>query len=135
MVVDEDIGFEIILKTAEVNIGRTASGYAIVGNQYLAVQESTIIKIYFYSRAEHLIEICASSPLHKPRISVAWHHYSHINTSHGSSLEGKEHGFMGQEIGCSYLHISCGGMDDTHQALHDFGVRSDGTAGNHLRQA
>ena len=27
MVVDEDIGFEIILKTAEVYIGRTAKGH------------------------------------------------------------------------------------------------------------
>ena len=59
---------------------------------------------------------------------------AHVDTSHGSGLQGKEHGVVGQEVRCLNVDITVRSQDGAHHTLHDFRIVGNGSAGHHLRQ-
>ena len=71
-------------------------------------------------------------PFGKACIGMVWTQDTHVDTSHGGCLQGKEHGFVGNEVGRLEIDITTGGRDGTYKALHNLRIACRGTAGHYL---
>ena len=79
-VVEEDVGFEVVLEAAEVDVRRTAGADGIVADEKLGVEESRLVEIDFYASFDDFRKERAACPFHNLGISVERQHESHIHT-------------------------------------------------------
>ena len=61
-VVDEGVRLEIVLKTAEVHVGRTAGTHYIIANEKLGMKKSRTVEVYLYASLDGLEDIRPARP-------------------------------------------------------------------------
>ena len=134
LVVDKDVGLEVVLERAEVDVRGAACGECIINNHEFGMQETRLVETDTGTSLAELAQIAARSPLGEARIGAVRTDDTDVDTRHSRHLEGEEHGFVGQEVGRLDVDVAARGGDGTDVALHDGGIGTGGRAGDHLRQ-
>lgn len=135
LVEEEGIRLEIVLETAEVDVGAAHGAEIVVAHQELAVVEGILIEIYLHARLYRLHQVRAGCPLHQLGVGMAWYHQPNVNPSQGCRSYGEQHRLGWQEVWGLHIYIVLRLEQDAHVALHDVWPRADRTARHDLNQA
>ena len=63
--IEEYVGFKIVLKTPQVEIGGSASGNAVVADQQLRMIESFSVELHLHAGLQRLVDERAAGPAYK----------------------------------------------------------------------
>lgn len=121
-IVNDDVTLEVVLEGAEVNVGGAAGTEGVIDHHELGVEEAVSVEPHAHARLGHFAQVAAAGPFHEACIGAQGHYEAYVNTTQGGHLQGEEHGFGRQEIGCLHHDGMLGAGNGVHVALHNLRI-------------
>lgn len=97
--IDKEVGLEVVLEAAEVEVARAYGAHLAVDHHGLAVEHSGRVLVKLDSGAQALGDVAFGGVREHGRVAAARYHHPHVYVRQSGCLQGLEQAVGGQEVG------------------------------------